>query len=253
MQLNTIIIDDEFHSRESLKNMVNEFCHGVSVIGEAQSAEEATFLLQSQKPDLVFMDIELGDGTAFDVLRSIDHTSFSIVFTTAFDQYAIKAIKFNALDYLLKPIDIDELQDAVEKVKKSIQPRQQQHPNKNLELLISNLRSKDIPTITLSTSDSFEYVKVDQIIHCEASGAYTKFFMKNRAPLLVSKTLKEYEQLLDDHGFFRVHQSHLINLDEIDRYIKSDGGYIILKDGTKVAVSRGKKDAFFAIMQRGRE
>lgn len=250
MLLKTIIIDDEFHSRASLKNMVSEFCQGIELIGEAQSTEEATFILQSQKPDLVFMDIELGDGTAFDVLQSIGQAAFSIVFTTAFDQYAIKAIKFNALDYLLKPIDIEELQEAVEKVKEARKPSQDLHQNKNLELLISNLKSKDIPTITLSTADSFQYVKVDQIIHCEASGAYTKFFMKNRAPLLVSKTLKEYEQLLDDHGFFRVHQSHLINLDEIDRYIKSDGGYIILKDGTKVAVSRGKKDAFFTIMQR---
>lgn len=253
MQLKTIIIDDEFHSRASLKNMVAEFCQGVELIGEAQSAEEATFILQSQKPDLVFMDIELGDGTAFDVLQSIGQAAFSIVFTTAFDQYAIKAIKFNALDYLLKPIDIEELQEAVEKVKEARKPSQDLHQNKNLELLISNLKTKDIPTITLSTADSFQYVKVDQIIHCEASGAYTKFFMKNRAPLLVSKTLKEYEQLLDDHGFFRVHQSHLINLDEIDRYIKSDGGYIILKDGTKVAVSRGKKDSFFTVMQQGRE
>ncbi len=250
MLLNTILIDDEYHSRASLKNMVTEFCTGVHIIGEAQSAEEATFLLQAQQPDLVFMDIELGDGTAFDVLRSLGNPAFSIVFTTAFDQYAIRAIKFNALDYLLKPIDIDELQEAVEKVK-AIKAHSEKHAsNKNLEALISNLKSKDVPTITLSTADSFEYVKVNQIVHCEASGAYTQFHIKNRSPLLVSKTLKEYEQLLDEFNFFRVHQSHLINLEEIDRYIKSDGGYIILKDGAKVPVSRGKKDAFFRVMDQ---
>lgn len=252
MPLKTIIVDDEFHSRASIKSLIDDFVDGIELIGEAQSAEEATFLLQTTQPDLVFMDIELGDGTAFDVLKAIGNTSFAIVFTTAFDHYAIKAIKFNALDYLLKPIDIDELQIAVEKVKRSRQSLPLADSNRNLDFLIENLKaqSADIPTITLSTADSYEYVKVSQIVHCEASGAYTKFFIKNRTPLLVSKTLKEYEQLLEDHGFFRVHQSHLINLSEIDRYMKTDGGYIILKDGSKIAVSRGKKDAFFTVMQR---
>ncbi len=250
MNLKTIVVDDEFHSRASLKGILKEYCEGVEVIGEAKSAEEAIFILQSQKPDLVFLDIELGDGTGFDVLQAIDKPEFSIVFTTAFDQYAIKAIKFNALDYLLKPIDIDELQSAIQKV---IELRKSEPENKNLDHLIANLRMQhnENPVITLSTSDSFQYIPVHDIIRCEASGAYTEFHIRNKAPLLVSRTLKDYENLLQDHGFFRVHQSHLINLREIDKYVKTDGGYIVLKDGQKVAVSRSKKESFFEVMQKG--
>lgn len=248
MNLKTIIIDDEFHSRESLKNLISEYTNGLEIIGEAKSAEEATFLIQATKPEVVFMDIELGDGTAFDVLSAIGKTNFEIIFTTAYDQYAIKAIKFNALDYMLKPIDIDELEAAVLKVKNKY--KNKEPANKNLEMLISNLtaKSNEKPIITLSTADSFEYVRVDEITHCEAAGAYTKFHFKDKKMLMVSRTLKDYAMLLEEHEFYRVHQSHLINLQEIDRYIKSDGGYIILKDGFKVPVSRGKKEAFLAVM-----
>lgn len=245
--LKTIIVEDEYHSREALKNLLQEFCDGLDVIAEASSVEEAIFAIGASKPDLVFMDIELGDGTAFDILKSLGKSDFQLIFTTAFDQYAIRAIRFNALDYLLKPVDIDELTEAVEKAR----ARANQSENLNLEYLIANLTAekRENPVITLSTSDSFEYVRVNEITRCEAQGAYTKFYFKTKPALLVSKTLKEYEGLLGDHGFLRVHQSHLISLREVDKFIKSDGGYVLLRDGTKLGVSRGKREDFLSAMQ----
>ncbi|MDX1406547.1 MAG: LytTR family DNA-binding domain-containing protein [Saprospiraceae bacterium] len=245
--LRTLVIEDEFHSRQALKRLLAEFCSGIDVIGEAESAADATTALRSLQPDLVFMDIELGDGTAFDVLRGLKDPSFHLIFTTAFDHYAIRAIKFNALDYLLKPIDIEELQRAVDRAK--TMRRTAQHDN--LRQFIHNMHrhTEESPVITLSTSDAFEYVPVRNIVRCEAQGAYTTFHMRNKAPLLVSKTLKEYEQLLDGYDFLRIHQSHLINLHEVERYIKSDGGYVILRDGTRLGVSRSKRDQFLDAMR----
>lgn len=246
--LKTLIIEDEYHNREALKNLLHEFCEGVDVVAEAGSAAEARTLLRESASDLVFMDIELGDGTAFDVLRDLEDVGFHLVFTTAYDQYAIRAIKFNALDYLLKPIDVQELQEAVEKAKKEKESHKIRNNVNQFIRSLSHSREEN-QVITLSTSDTFEYVPVKEIIRCEAQGAYTAFYFRNKPTLLVSKTLKEYEQLLDGHEFHRIHQSHLINLHEVERYIKTDGGYVILKDGTKLGVSRSKREGFLSAMR----
>jgi two-component system LytT family response regulator len=247
--LRALIVEDEYLNREVLKNLLKVYCADVVVVGEAESAKTAIDAIPITKPDIVFMDIELGDGTAFDVLRQISNPEFELVFTTAYDHYAVRAIKFNAVDYLLKPIDADELKAAVEKARKG------PHSPKNLENLMANINSprNDNPVITLSTSDSFEYIPVRDIIRCEAQGAYTKFHVRGKSSLLVSKTLKEYEPLLQPYHFFRTHQSHLINLHEVERYLKGDGGYIVLKDGAKIGVARTRRDEFLTAMKMLRE
>jgi two-component system LytT family response regulator len=248
--LRALIIEDEHLNREVLKSLINTYCTEITVIGEADSAASAIAAIHITNPDVVFMDIELGDGTAFDVLAQIDNPQFQLIFTTAYDHYAVRAIKFNALDYLLKPIAVDELKTAVEKVSKAGASQR-----RNLEHLMTNLTNtrNENPVITLSTSDSFEYIPVREIIRCEAQGAYTKFFMRNKSSLLVSKTLKEYEPLLQPYNFFRTHQSHLINLHDVERYLKGDGGYVVLKDGMKIGVARTRRDEFLMAMRSLRD
>jgi len=247
--LRALIVEDEHLSREVLKSLLNTYCPEIQIVGEADSAKSAVVMIQTTRPEVVFMDIELGDGTAFDVLRHIGKPQFQLIFTTAYDHYAVQAIKFNALDYLLKPIDLDELKSAIAKITSST------HQPPNYEHFITNVTNtrNENPVITLSTSDSFEYIPVREIIRCEAQGAYTKFYIRNKSSLLVSKTLKEYEPLLQPYDFFRTHQSHLINLHDVERYLKGDGGYIVLKDGMKIGVARTRRDEFLTAMKTLRE
>ena len=248
--LKAMIVEDEVLNRDVLRSMLKKYCTGVAIAGEAESVASAVTGIQSLEPDLLFLDIELGDGTAFDLLRQLPNPKFSVIFTTAYDQYALRAIKFNALDYLLKPIDPDELRDAVEK---ATGPGSRY--DQNLTHFISNWSDpkNDNPVITLSTSESFEYIPVREILRCEAQGAYTRFHIRDKQPLLVSKTLKEYEPLLQPYEFFRAHQSHLINLYEVVRYIKSDGGYIVMKDGARIGVARTRRDNFLETMRALRQ
>ena len=247
--MRALIIEDESLNREVLRNLLRNYCPDVTVIAEADSVASGILALDAHKVELVFLDIELGDGTAFDMLGKLDNFPFRIIFTTAYDQYALRAIKFNALDYLLKPIDPDELKLAVEKLKDPAPARP------HLDAFVSNWATdpKDNPVITLSTSDSFEYIPVRDIIRCEAQGAYTRFHIREKGALLVSKTLKEYEPLLQPFSFFRPHQSHLINLHEVVRYMKTDGGYVILKDGTRIGVARTRRDQFLDAMRNLRQ
>lgn len=248
MNLKAIIVDDEKHSRETLKNLVEEFCDGIEVLSTASTVEEAVVQISTQNPDVVFLDIELQSGTGFDVLASLSNINFEVVFTTAFEQYAIKAVKFSSLDYLLKPIDLEELQLAVEKAKKI---KDQAVYNRQLETLIFNLKQQqsNLNKLCLSTSDGFEFISVDEILYCKAEGSYTTFKLKNNNNFLVSKHLKEYETLLADQQFMRVHNSFLINLKEVKKYIKSDGGYILMNNDDPISISRNKKDAFFEAMR----
>jgi two-component system LytT family response regulator len=244
--LNTLIVEDEVLNRDVLRSMIQKYCPDISILGEAESVASAIISIEKLKPELLFLDIELGDGSAFDLLRQVTNPSFNIIFTTAYDQYALRAIKFNALDYLLKPIDTDELKAAVNKATQ-IDP----HNHQNLAHFIQNWShpKSENPVITLSTSESFEYIPIRDIVRCEAQGAYTRFHLRDKQPLLVSKTLKEYEPLLQPFSFCRAHQSHLINLSEVVRYIKTDGGYIVLKDGARIGVARTRRDDFLEAMR----
>lgn len=243
--LKVLIIDDEKKSRESLKNLLLEYCTDVSIEGMADTVEKGLELIKQTNPQLVFLDIEMQSSTGFDLLKKVVKLNFEVIFTTAYEQYALKAIKFSALDYLLKPIDVNELKQAIEKYKqKNSLPE-----NKKLEQLIQNIQNKVPRKITLSTSEGLLFVEIDKIIRCEAQGAYTVFYLKDNRKIMVSKNLKEYENLLSDQGFVRVHNSHLVNIKEVQKFIKSDGGTIILKDGTQVAVSNSKREEFLQLMK----
>lgn len=247
MNLKAIIVDDENHSRETLKNLIEEFCINVEVLASVNSVQKALIEIPRLKPDVVFLDIELQTGTGFDILEQLDTINFEVIFTTAFEQYAIKAVKFSSLDYLLKPIDLEELQKAVEKAKKA---KDKNVYNKQLEMLLFNLKQNHsgLTKLCLSTAEGFEFIEVDEILYCKAEGSYTSFKLKNNESLLVSKHLKEYENLLKDQKFMRVHNSFLINLKEVKKYYKSDGGYILMNNNDPVSISRNKKDQFFEAM-----
>jgi len=247
MSLRAVIVEDEKHSRENLKNLLQEFCVNINVVGMAGNVDEAVEEIKSKKPDVIFLDIELQTGTGFDVLERVSHLNFEVIFTTAFEQYAIKAVKFSSLDYLLKPIDLEELQNAVDKAQTK---RNQTVYKKQLETLMLNLKQQKpkLNKICLSTSDGFEFIEVNDILYCKAEGAYTVFVLKSSEKILVSKNLKEYENLLLEQDFMRVHNSFLINLKEVKKYVKSDGGYIIMNNDDIVSISRSKKDDFIHVM-----
>ena len=258
------IIEDELHSREFLKSIVSELFPDIQIVGSAESVSAGIALIEQTQPDLVFLDIEMQSGTGFDLLQQVNRRDFDVIFTTAYDHYAIQAIKFSAVDYLLKPIDLEELQVAVDKVRerRSLSRQTQPNalhaeltqppvasPNRALEMLLANLQNPAQPqTITLATSDGLEFVPLATIIRLEAAGAYTTFHLKDGKKIVVSKNLKEYENLLPPRQFFRVHNSHLINLHEVRRMIKTDGGYAVMSDGVSVMISPKKRDEFLQLM-----
>lgn len=247
MKYKAVIVEDEVRSRVFLKNLVEEYCTDLTVEGMAGNVEEAVDLINSSSPDIVFMDIEMQTGTGFDVLERVKQRNFHVIFTTAYDHYAIKAIKFSAVDYLLKPINLEELQQAVAKATGHVV---QQAENHSIELLIKNFRRQagEDFSIGLSTAEGVEFVQLAKIIRLEANGPYTTFFMKDNNKIMVSKNLKEYEMLLTEHGFFRVHNSHMINLREVRKMVKTDGGYAVMNDNAMIAISPKKKDEFLQLM-----
>jgi two-component system LytT family response regulator len=248
MKCKALIVEDEMLNRVFLKNLLEEFCPQIDVAGMAENVDEAVAFINTYSPEIVFMDIELQTATGFDVLQQVKHHSFEVIFTTAYDHYAIKAIKFSAIDYLLKPINFEELQQAVDKAIQSITLKEK---DDRLELLFKNLqRPPDDFSISLSTSEGIEFVPLNQIIRLEAKGPYTTFFMKNASSVMVCKNLKEYELLLTDHGFFRLHNSHMVNLKEVKKMIKADGGYAVMNDEAMIAISPKKKDEFFTLISR---
>ncbi|WP_190810773.1 LytTR family DNA-binding domain-containing protein [Flagellimonas sp. S3867] len=249
MILKVVIVEDEKHSRETLKSLLEEFCKDVQVIAMASSVQEAVKVLSVYSPDVVFLDIELQSGVGFDVLNQIKEPSFEVIFTTAFEKYAVKAIKFSSLDYLLKPIDLDELQQSVEKARTRMDTNVYRQQIDTLMQSLSRESNKQ-EKICLATTAGMEFIAIDDIILCKADGSYTSFVLKNKTSLLVSKHLKEYENLLSDQLFMRVHNSYLINLREVKKYIKSDGGYIIMSNDMHVSLSPRKKDDLIDAMKR---
>lgn len=243
--MKAVIVEDEMHNREALKNLLVEFCNDVTVVGVAGSVPEAILVINQTRPDVIFLDIELQTGTGFDVLAQLTDSNPEVIFTTAFEHYAIKAIKFSSLDYLLKPIDMEELQNAVAKAR----ARKHESVHKQqLEVLLANLNANTLKKICLATADRIEFVRVEDIIMCEANGSYTNVYLKDHRKILVSKHLKEYETLLADERFMRVHNSFLINLNEVKQFVKSEGGYILMNDNRQVSISPKRRDEFFARM-----
>ena len=245
--LQVIIVEDEFHSRETLKAFLTEYCPEVEILETASNVEEAIEKISALRPNLVFMDIELQTGTGFDVIQKVKHLDFHLIFTTAFEHYAIKAIKFSSIDYLLKPIDLDELLEAVQKVKALIESESRQHLLENLlnNFQVSNPENRKI---CLSTAEGMEFIPANHISYCEANGSYTDFHLTDNRKLVVSKNLKEYENLLADMNFMRVHNSFLINLEEVKKFVKSEGGYIVMNNDKQVSISNSKRDDFMKRM-----
>lgn len=243
----SLIIDDESGNRENLRRMLNLHCPQIIVQGECSSVKEARECISTLSPQLLFLDICMADGTGFDLLESLAGLSVEVIFITAFDQYAIQAIRFSALDYLLKPIDTKELINAVGKAVQIIKTKQLNHRMQNL--LQNSLRLDKKKRLALSVADKIEFIEISDIIRCEADNNYTTFYLKSGDKLIVSRTLKEYDELLTPYNFLRVHQSHLINLDEIKSFIKNDGGYLVMNDGSSVSISRQRRNEVMEILR----
>ena len=239
------IIDDESNGRNIIRQYISLYCQDVEVIGEADSVKSGVKLLSKQTPDVVFLDIQMQDGTGFNMLELLPQRTFKVIFVTSFDQFALKAIKYSAADYLLKPVDPDAFVEAVEKVRADI--TQLAAPRDiRIEELLTNINS--FAKIGLPTNDGIQFVKVDDIVRCEADGAYTLVIMDGGTRIMVSKNLKVYEELFSDRKFLRVHKSHLINTRYIDKYINGDGGSVVMADGSTVEVSRRKKEELLSMM-----
>jgi two-component system LytT family response regulator len=237
-----IIIDDEMKGRIALKQKLLDYCPQIKLIGEADSAKQGIQLIGQLHPDIVFLDIEMPGMDGFEMLKGIPDKKFHIIFTTAYDHYAIKAIKFAAFDYLLKPVDIEELKQAVERMTRGTN---QNHTIKKLEVLEQHLFSNTaLNKIAIPTLDGLLFFDTNDIIYLEAHSNYTEIHFTNKQKIIASRTLKEFEEMLPADKFFRPHHSHIINLQYIKRYIRGDGGQIELQNGTVVSVSRSKKEEF---------
>jgi two-component system LytT family response regulator len=245
--IKAIIIEDEKMSRETLRHLLDKYCPEVEIVAEADGYRKGLEEIRKHPPDVIFLDIQMPDGSGFRLLEELEVVNFEIIFTTAFDQFAIKAIKYSALDYLLKPIIPDELIEAVKRVEKK---KSDYMKKRSMEVVPENNKVLDEGSqkIVLSTSEMIHVINVEDIIRCESDNYYTYFFFVDGRKLLVSKTLKENEELLSQHSFIRPHKSHLINIKYIKSYIRHDGGYILMTDGTHIPVSRRKKDKIMEII-----
>lgn len=246
--LRTILVDDELNNIENLDALLGKYCPQVQVTGKATSADAARKLIAEQNPDLLFLDIQMPGENGFDLLRSLSAISFDVIFVTAYDQYGIQAIKFSALDYLLKPVDIDNLKQAVSKAEQQYHQKQQQLLLQNLLHYFNNEKSRQ-QKLALPTAGETRLVRITDIVRCESSNSYTTFFLSDGEKIMVSRPIGEYEQLLGGYNFLRVHQSHLINKDFVQSLLKKDGLSLLLKDGSSIPVSRQKKDAIMEALK----
>jgi len=250
--IRAVIIDDEEKSRMLLRNLLQDYCRQVEVLDMADSVKSGLKLVQSQRPDLIFLDIEMPDGTGFNLLEQLDDAHPEVIFTTAYDKYAIQAIHFSALDYLLKPISVDDLKNAVEKVQQEIEARlEKQSMNESLQVLLENKKAQaGNKKIGLPTQSGINFVHIKNIVMCKAEGNYSIIYLSDRQHQeIVSRTLKEFEDMLSEFNFFRVHRSYLINLEHVKEYSRTnqssdydgDGGSVIMMNSLHVPVSRDRR------------
>lgn len=243
--ITALLIDDDSNLRIGMKGLLEMCAPDIKILGEADSVKAGISAIDNLKPDVVFLDIQLGDGTGFDILEQLaqkhGRLTSHVVFITAHEEYALKAFRFSALDYLLKPVDPEELRKVIEKIKKVLTNNDSYA---HIDLLLENIRKKvdTFKRIALSTSDGIHLFDVSDIIRLESQDNYTKFYIKNNKPVLIAKTLKEYEDLLSGQGFERIHQSHLIHLAYLKSYIKKDGGYAVMADNSNLPISQRKKE-----------
>jgi two-component system LytT family response regulator len=249
IKLKTVIVDDERDAVDFISTIIGEYCPGLNVIGKAYDVKEGIQVIKDLKPDLVFLDVEMPHGTGFDLLTNFPEKEFDVVFITAFNHYAIKAIKFSAVDYILKPININEFIEAVNKVTQK-RSSSMFRGNENIKALLENLKTGVPSRLAIPTSDGMEYLNPKDIIRIEADRSYSWFYITGNRKILVSKNLKEFQDLLSDRHFFRPHNSYLINLKYVKKFIRKEGGYIEMQDGSEIPVSRNRKDLFLIHMAR---
>ncbi|NQU33639.1 MAG: response regulator transcription factor [Bacteroidetes bacterium] len=247
--MRTVVIDDEPNARQVVKNILEQYCKSIEIIGEADSVSEGVKIINKLNPDLVLLDIRMPDGTGFNLLKKVRHLNFHFVFITAYEEYAIQAIRQSALDYIVKPINTNELIEAVEKAELT-RPRESELKNKLDTLSYNQSGDRSDKRLVLNTQESIYIVKVEEIVSCKADKNYTEVNIINGKKLVISKTLKDIEEMLLGCGFFRTHQSHLVNLKYIDHYEKGLGGTIIMNDSSRIPVSSRKKDVFLQLMSK---
>ncbi len=248
--ISAVIVEDEIPIAKSLEALLSQ-SGKINVLGLAHNVEDAYELISSTKPQLVLCDIQLSKSqTGFDLLKQFTNPDFKLIFITAYNNYAIKAFKFNAIDYLLKPVDENELFSAIDRVVKQIGNNVSDVQLQNLLSLMSNSESNKPKKILFKTSEQIRAININEIVRLESESNYTSVYLADNKKLLVSKPLKEYSDILEDRNFFRAHQSHLINLDFFELYEKQDGGYIVLKDGTNIPVSKRKKNLLFELLEQ---
>lgn len=239
-KIRTLIIDDEAFVRKSITNLVNHFCHNVKLVGEADGVKTGYAAIRNHHPDLVLLDIKMADGTGFDLLHKIDTVDFKVIFITAYEEFAVQAFRYSAVDYLLKPVDPEDLVHAIERSSKLMLAEQQF----NLRALESNLNSQEIANkkIVVKTLESIYLINQSDLLYCESDGSYTTLKLRNGQSILTSRSIREFEEMLAMGGFYRLHKSFLINLSTIERFDRSEGGSIVLTGGYKIPVASRKRE-----------
>lgn len=246
--MRAFIVDNETEIRRSILDLIAAFCPEITEIGEATSVEEACRMIPEYKPEVLFLDVELGDGTGMDVLTRLGQVDFPVIFITAHNAYAVEAFRFSAIDFLLKPVDPEELMRSMERVKATQKNSIAEQLNVLKDIITGSLHSER--KIVLRDNASIYFVKVADIIRCEADRSYTSFYLHNGKTIVVSKGIKEFEEMLEPLGFIRTHQSHLVNISKIQRFDKSEGGHLVMDNGNLVPVSQRKREEVIEFLSR---
>jgi two-component system, LytTR family, response regulator len=246
--MTAIIVDDEKHCREVLQLLLQKYCPSIKLLGNCASGTEALQTIAQRQPDILFLDIEMPGMNGFELLEKVEHPEFAVIFTTAYNEYAIKAIKHSALDYLLKPIDKDELILAMERAKENRSQRSPGRIHQFLDLINSKKQSRRLAVPTL---EGLIMINTDEILYCESDSAYCRVFFTNQGrPLVISKVLKEVEEVLQGEDFCRIHHSYLINMRFVEKYIRGEGGEVVMSNGIHLPVSRTRKQDFLSLLEK---
>lgn len=240
--MKAIIVEDEAHSRKTLTNFLHKYCPEIEITAQEETVKSAILSINTTPPDLLFLDIDLPDGSGFDVLDSIVKPWPKIIFVTAYNQYAVKAFQISAIDYLLKPIDPQLLINAVQKVSSNEEPTGQMV--QKMEVMRENRISGQLHKIAIPSQNGIQMIRIEDVVRFEADGNYTTIFMRDKSKLVVTKKIKEFEMLLEGLHFYRLHQSHIVNLHFVERYIRGEGGTVVLEDGSQIEVARRRKEDF---------
>ena len=245
--IRAILIDDEAHSLDSLEIELGMHCPEVEVVEKCKGAQAGIQSIYNKNPDLIFLDIEMPGMNGFQLLEEVRQQDFEVIFTTAYDEYAIKAIKVSALDYLLKPIDVSELKKAVRKI---YEKKEDESANQKLDVLLTNIQSNGFEKLAIPTLKGLDFITVRDINYCKADGNYTEIHMLDGSNYVISKTIKETSSLLNNSSFYRTHQSYLVNLNCIKQYIKGSGGQLVMQNNDIVQVARARKEGLMQVIYR---